>query len=265
MPSGYAKALGGRIRQDGTTLGRHGRVLAAVVSHALLTGRKIVHADVLSLVRALRRAGHVRTAAQLEGVVHKANPSPGFVEYTLPAYWASYLINGDDSGIQAWQRKEIDEFLKREKLGPAVGVSEETYFKRYNDYNMSGGDVATYTFEKGPRGKNPPSQTSRRRYAFFKRHAGGIVGEAAKGAKLLADAEAWAADRGVEYEWAFDLDADRSWEEEAGYDGPGEYETVLATDPETGLTESLGGIVDADNNYRRVIEAELALELMNRV
>lgn len=183
-PDGYAKAVAGRIRKVTNTLGQHGRVLADVVTHAILTGHRPAVKDTMTVANALRRAGHVQTARQLERVSFKANP---------------------------------------------------------------------------------PSKHLRRRYDFFKKHAGSIVGRVAEGAKLLADAEEWASARGVTFEWSYDVNADRSWEEEAGYDGPGEYEFVVATDPDTGLTESLSGIVDADNNYRRVVEAELALELKNEI
>lgn len=64
--SGYGKALGGRIRAAAGTLSKHGRVLADLVSHGLLSARRVpltvVEAEQLG--RSLARAGHVRTAAQ---------------------------------------------------------------------------------------------------------------------------------------------------------------------------------------------------------
>lgn len=36
---------------------------------------------------------------------------PDIHEYTLPAYWASYLINGDDSGLDAAEKAVCDGWL----------------------------------------------------------------------------------------------------------------------------------------------------------
>lgn len=59
------RALSGRVRRAATTLGQHGKVLADVVTHEALTGRKPRRQDVSALVRALRHAGHPRTASQV--------------------------------------------------------------------------------------------------------------------------------------------------------------------------------------------------------
>ena len=67
------------------------------------------------------------------------------VTYTLPIYWASYLINGDDSGLEPGEKEEIDAFLEKEGNIEFVGVSEEYGFSHSNDANSLGGDVATYT------------------------------------------------------------------------------------------------------------------------
>lgn len=128
------------------------------------------------------------------------------------------------------------------------------------------------------------TQRLRNAFAFFKAHAGGIVGEAAKGALALARAEAWAQTNaysdvtgtGLEYVWEFDEFADWSWLEQdfiPQSERDKEHEvTQVALVRVTKCTEcgketretlaSLGGIFDADANYRRVIEAELALEVM---
>jgi hypothetical protein len=86
-------------------------------------------------------------------------PPPEFevVEYTLPIYWASYLINGDASGLGDGEQEEIDEWVEREGNPEFVDVGEETWFARYNDATNMGGDVATYTahvYERGAR-ENP--------------------------------------------------------------------------------------------------------------
>ncbi len=68
-----------------------------------------------------------------------------FETYVLPSYWASALINGDDSGLEDDEIKEIDSFCKG--LGPCVDVSEEDEFSWTNDANNLGGAVATFTFQ----------------------------------------------------------------------------------------------------------------------
>jgi len=68
-----------------------------------------------------------------------------FETYVLPVYWASALINGDDSGLEDDEIKEINAFCKG--LGPCVDVSEEEEFSWTNDANDMGGAVATFTFQ----------------------------------------------------------------------------------------------------------------------
>ena len=58
-------------------------------------------------------------------------------------------------------------------------------------------------------------------------------------------------------------DADRSWEEDAGYDGPGDYEACYLTlyyEGQIVASASLSGIVDADDGYRASVVASLASE-----
>ena len=68
------------------------------------------------------------------------------LEYTLPAYWASYLINGDASGLKDGEQAAIDAFISKEsKPRPIYFVDVgESYFARSNDANSLGGDVADY-------------------------------------------------------------------------------------------------------------------------
>ena len=67
--------------------------------------------------------------------------------YTLPVYWASYLINGDASGLEDGEQAEIDAWLASLPYGYAcVDVGEETGFRRSNDATDLGGDCAEYTF-----------------------------------------------------------------------------------------------------------------------
>ncbi len=79
----------------------------------------------------------------------------------------------------------------------------------------------------------------------------------------LAQAEVWAAAHGVTFKWMPDEDADPTdWDGE----GPiGESaEGCVAKCASGGVLESLWGIWDASEEYRRVVQAELALEAMGR-
>lgn len=67
--------------------------------------------------------------------------------HTLPAYWASYLINGDDSALTESEVKRIDRYCKLHSLGSCLGVDNEDEFSWHNDANELGGAVAEYTFE----------------------------------------------------------------------------------------------------------------------
>jgi len=68
--------------------------------------------------------------------------------YILPAYWASALINGDESGMEESDIARMDNWLNKNNPGSCIGCSEEQYFKHSNDATNLGGDVLEYTFAK---------------------------------------------------------------------------------------------------------------------
>jgi hypothetical protein len=69
--------------------------------------------------------------------------------YTLPIYWASYLINGDASGLEDNEQEEIDAWMESEEPGDCVDVGEDYWFSSHNDAHTNlAGDVAEYTFLK---------------------------------------------------------------------------------------------------------------------
>ncbi len=76
--------------------------------------------------------------------------SETLMRFELPSYWASYLINADDSGISAADKLECDRWLEREELQnwTCADVSEHSWFAHTNDATRLGCDVAEYTFIK---------------------------------------------------------------------------------------------------------------------
>lgn len=66
--------------------------------------------------------------------------------YTLPAYWATALINGDFSGTSQEDIDAMDKFLTEEQPGSCVGCSAENWFAHTNDATNVGCEVAKYTF-----------------------------------------------------------------------------------------------------------------------
>ena len=104
---------------------------------------------------------------------------------------------------------------------------------------------------------------------FFREHAGWSYNPAtetaeqgrARGARALAEAEAWAAAAGVRFVWGDDWDVgDHVAEYDCYEEGePATCERVLAYLGGE-VVAALGCIDDATPEYRRVIEAELASE-----
>lgn len=70
------------------------------------------------------------------------------IKLTAPSAWASYLINGDDSGIDANDKREADEWIAGEAMGPPVSC-EDIGFMSYHDASWVchyAADCQTYTF-----------------------------------------------------------------------------------------------------------------------
>ena len=67
--------------------------------------------------------------------------------YTLPAHWAPYLINGDDSGLTDEEKAEIDNWLDTcPHLGSCLGCSDEPEFNWHNDAGTLACDCLEFTF-----------------------------------------------------------------------------------------------------------------------
>ena len=69
--------------------------------------------------------------------------------FGLYSHWASYLVNGDDSGISAEDKAACDSFISREELTEwtCANVSENTHFGSPDCGGLQG-DIARYTFVK---------------------------------------------------------------------------------------------------------------------
>lgn len=132
-------------------------------------------------------------------------------------------------------------------------------------------------------------KATHRAYRFFREQGNG-----AGYALQLAKAEAWAQENNVEMSWKWDDDADLTWCDECdhlrqckagdrngrirpenrgchdctnrAHYNPHEHEVMgcVAKGPDN-LNVSLWGITDPNQEYRRVVEAEMALELRDTV
>lgn len=65
--------------------------------------------------------------------------------HTLPIYWASYLINGDSSGMDENEIKEIDAYLSKYPHHYCIGV-QECGFQWRNDANNLGAECGDFVF-----------------------------------------------------------------------------------------------------------------------
>ena len=75
----------------------------------------------------------------------------GFIDYRLPAPWASYLINKDASGLETGEQERIDAFLKAEALPDPVDCESEASFCHSCDaQGEPAGDMLLFRFPVAP-------------------------------------------------------------------------------------------------------------------
>jgi hypothetical protein len=67
---------------------------------------------------------------------------------TLPAYYASYLINDDPSGLTDAEQIAVDKFILESDVGGCIGCSDDSWFAWSNDMDNLGGDVMEFYFER---------------------------------------------------------------------------------------------------------------------
>jgi hypothetical protein len=84
-----------------------------------------------------------------------------------------------------------------------------------------------------------------------------------EGAAALVTAERWAQSHGWSFVWEGDWDVNHETEYDCyEHGGPTTCECCVMYDEHGNVLASLGCIDDATDQYRRVVEAELALEAM---
>ena len=69
-------------------------------------------------------------------------------EVRLPIYWASYLVNGDASGLEDGEENQVQETLEHLELDKwiCVDVKDDISFEYPFLPDLLGGDYCTYVF-----------------------------------------------------------------------------------------------------------------------
>ncbi len=73
-----------------------------------------------------------------------------FHKIDMPVDWASYLINGDASGLEDGEQAVCDAYLKQQGIKSVVGCEEDSHFSwsyGLNGGTSEGGDLCEYTVE----------------------------------------------------------------------------------------------------------------------
>ena len=67
---------------------------------------------------------------------------------TAPSAWASYLLNGDDSGIDPQEKAQANAWIEREGLGLPVSCEDAGFRWHHEAYNECplGADCQEYVF-----------------------------------------------------------------------------------------------------------------------
>lgn len=72
------------------------------------------------------------------------------INATAPSHWASYLINGDDSGLEIAEKSAADSWIASEGLGLPVSCDDAGFIWRHDAFGFCplGADCQTYLFYK---------------------------------------------------------------------------------------------------------------------
>ena len=71
-----------------------------------------------------------------------------FTEVRLPIYWASYIANGDESGLEDGEKDLVDSTLKLLELDKSycADVLDDVHFELPFYSDLLAGDYCTYDF-----------------------------------------------------------------------------------------------------------------------
>ena len=69
-------------------------------------------------------------------------------EVRLPIYWASYIANGDESGLEEGEKELIDSTLEHLELNRSycADVLDDSHFELPFYFDLLAGDYCTYIF-----------------------------------------------------------------------------------------------------------------------
>lgn len=72
------------------------------------------------------------------------------VTYILPSFWASALVNGDESGFSDEDSEALEAWLTHEGVGSCVDVGQEESFSSFHDarFYVLPCDCLEFTFMK---------------------------------------------------------------------------------------------------------------------
>ena len=71
-----------------------------------------------------------------------------FTTYTLPAHWASALVNDDRTGLTDEDEHELDSWIAAANPGWCVGVNEEPEFCAFHDADTLPCTCLEFSFQK---------------------------------------------------------------------------------------------------------------------
>jgi hypothetical protein len=58
------------------------------------------------------------------------------VEFILPTFWASYLINNDPSGMTTGEVEDCDEWMENHELSAPVDIEDYGFMREHNASSM---------------------------------------------------------------------------------------------------------------------------------
>lgn len=82
----------------------------------------------------------------------KSKLAPKFLQFVAPSAWASYLINGDASGIDSSEKHAAHTFVNRIGCGFPVDANDAGFVRVHDAWAECplSADCQTYTFHNTP-------------------------------------------------------------------------------------------------------------------